>query len=55
VEPQGVIVGGWSYVLTTYALAAILLSAYTASLFLRLRRQPPRAAPDSSDGNSDGD
>lgn len=36
--PSGVIVGGWNYVVATYALSAVVLGAYTIGLILRLRR-----------------
>jgi CcmD family protein len=35
--PQGVIVGGWSYVIAAYAVVAIGLAIYAISLFQRLR------------------
>lgn len=35
--PQGVIVGGWSYVIAAYAVVAIGLALYAVSLFQRLR------------------
>jgi hypothetical protein len=35
--PQGVIVGGWSYVIGAYAVVAIGLTLYAVSLFQRLR------------------
>ena len=35
--PEGVIVGGWSYVIGAYAVVAVGLALYVASLFQRLR------------------
>ncbi len=35
--PEGVIVGGWGYVIAGYAFAAAVLALYGASLFWRLR------------------
>ena len=35
--PEGVIVGGWSYVIAAYTVTAIGLSAYVWSLRARLR------------------
>lgn len=34
---EGVIVGGWSYVIGAYAVVAIGLAIYAVSLFQRLR------------------
>lgn len=34
---EGVIVGGWSYVIGAYAVVAIGLALYAVSLFQRLR------------------
>ena len=36
---NGVITGGWSYVVTAYSLTTIVLIVYAISLFNRLRRQ----------------
>jgi len=36
---SGVIVGGWSYVVTAYVVTAAVLSAYTTSVLLRLRAE----------------
>jgi hypothetical protein len=33
---NGVVVGGWSYVVAAYSITAIVLLAYAASLFIRL-------------------
>jgi CcmD family protein len=35
--PQGVIVGGWSYVIAAYVVVAVGLALYAWSLFQRLR------------------
>lgn len=35
--PEGVIVGGWSYVIGAYAVVAVGLTLYAVSLFQRLR------------------
>jgi CcmD family protein len=35
--PEGVIVGGWSYVIGAFAVVALGLALYTVSLFQRLR------------------
>ena len=49
--PDGVITGGWSYVIAAYGLTAVVLVAYVASLAARARR----AATDRSPGESDDD
>lgn len=36
--PQGVIVGGWSYVIAAYSVTAVGLGLYMWSLGTRLRR-----------------
>lgn len=36
--PEGVIVGGWSYVIAAYTVTAVGLTVYTWSLRRRLRR-----------------
>ncbi len=51
--PQGVIVGGWSYVIATYALSAVVLSAYAGTLLLRLRRTRHDPSRDPSAGEGD--
>jgi CcmD family protein len=35
---EGVIIGGWSYVVAAYAITGVGLVAYVWSLFVRLRR-----------------
>jgi CcmD family protein len=35
---EGVIVGGWSYVIGAYAVVAVGLALYAVSLFQRLRK-----------------
>ena len=44
--PEGVIVGGWSYVIAAYVLVGVVLVAYAAHLIARTRslsaRQPER-------------
>lgn len=55
--PSGVIVGGWSYVIASYALSAVVLVGYTLALLIRLRRisrDPARIeAPPETDTGSD--
>jgi hypothetical protein len=41
---SGVIVGGWSYVVTAYVVTVVVLAAYTASVLLRLRAERRKAA-----------
>lgn len=36
--PEGVILGGWSYVIAAYAIVGLGLSAYAVSLIVRNRR-----------------
>jgi hypothetical protein len=36
--PEGVIYGGWSFVVAAYVITAIGLGAYVSSLILRLRK-----------------
>ncbi|MDH3254444.1 MAG: hypothetical protein OEM62_05570 [Acidobacteriota bacterium] len=36
--PEGVIYGGWSFVIAAYAITATGLTVYAWSLFFRLRR-----------------
>lgn len=36
--PEGVIQGGWPYVIAAYSMTALVLTAYAASLFLRMRK-----------------
>lgn len=36
--PEGVIVGGWGYVIGAYGLTVLVLGLYTASLTFRLRK-----------------
>ncbi len=36
--PEGVIVGGWSYVIAAYGISVVVLAAYTFVLLSRLRR-----------------
>jgi len=38
VMPEGVIAGGWSYVIAAYTVTAVGLSVYVWSLASRLRR-----------------
>ena len=33
--PEGVIVGGWSYVIAAYVLVGVVLAAYAAHLIVR--------------------
>jgi hypothetical protein len=37
--PEGVIAGGWGYVIAAYGLTALLLGGYCVSLILKLRRR----------------
>ncbi len=36
--PQGVVPGGWSYVIAAYSITAGVLLVYTLSLFSRLKK-----------------
>ena len=36
--PEGVIVGGWGYIIAAYALVAVVLVLYATSLIRRLRK-----------------
>lgn len=36
--PEGVIIGGWSYVIAAYGIVALGLVAYAVSLVVRLRQ-----------------
>jgi len=38
--PEGVIIGGWSYVIAAYSITAAGLAAYAWSLAHRSRRRP---------------
>ena len=38
-SPDGVIVGGWGYVVATYSITGVVLVAYAAWLVIRLRRR----------------
>ena len=33
--PEGVIAGGWSFVIAGYVVTAVVLAAYTVSLWIR--------------------
>ncbi len=35
--PEGVIIGGWSYVIAAYVLVGVVLAAYAAHLIARTR------------------
>ena len=41
--PTGVIVGGWEYVWAAYAVTAVILLGYTASLIARYRSERGKA------------
>lgn len=38
--PEGVIAGGWNFVIAAYAITTVVLVAYVASLFARRRGNP---------------
>lgn len=38
--PEGVIIGGWSYVIAAYTITAAALVLYIASVFRRLKKAP---------------
>jgi CcmD family protein len=40
--PEGVIVGGWRYVIAAYSITAVVLVSYVWSLHRRLRREQQR-------------
>jgi hypothetical protein len=42
--PSGVIAGGWEYVVAAYAITAVILLGYAASLIARYRAEHRRAA-----------
>jgi hypothetical protein len=42
--PTGVIVGGWEYVWAAYAVTAVILLGYAASLIARYRSERGKAA-----------
>ena len=42
--PSGVIAGGWEYVVAAYAITAVILLGYAASLIARYRAERRRAA-----------
>jgi heme exporter protein CcmD len=42
--PSGVIEGGWEYVWAAYAVTAVILLGYAASLLARYRAERRRAA-----------
>ncbi len=39
VMPEGVIIGGWNYVIAAYAVLAVGLALYVASLLWRARQR----------------
>jgi lipopolysaccharide export LptBFGC system permease protein LptF len=44
--PEGVITGGWSYVIAAYLISTAVLVAYTWSLLRRERRESQRGRDD---------
>ena len=44
--PEGVIVGGWSYVIAAYSISTLVLVVYTWSLLRRERREGQRSRED---------
>jgi heme exporter protein CcmD len=47
--PAGVIEGGWEYVWAAYAITAVILLGYAASLTARYRAEQRRAARQEAD------
>jgi hypothetical protein len=45
VQPEGVIVGGWSFVVAAYSVTAAVLLVYAWSLRSRLARTPAAREP----------
>lgn len=43
--PSGVIVGGWEYVVAAYAVTALVLLGYAASVLLRYRTERRKGPP----------
>jgi len=37
--PEGVVIGGWNFVIAAYTITTVVLAAYTWSLFRRRKRQ----------------
>jgi hypothetical protein len=51
-QPEGVIIGGWNFVVAAYVVTAVVLAAYAWSVRSRLarlqrNRQPPRKRSDT--------
>ena len=44
---QGVVVGGWPYVIAAYSITTAVLAAYAYSLIARLRRVDEEEEPSS--------
>ncbi len=44
--PDGVIAGGWSYVIAAYSITGIVLAAYAWSLLRRQRDEDHRSVED---------
>jgi CcmD family protein len=55
-QPEGVIIGGWNYVIAAYAVTAVVLAAYAWSVRSRLsklqsrNRQPVREPGEPTNG-----
>ena len=44
-QPEGVIIGGWSFVVAAYAVTAVVLAAYAWSVRSRLAKLESRTRP----------
>ncbi len=44
--PEGVVTGGWSYVIGAYSLTTVVLVAYAWSLYRRSRAEDQRSFED---------
>ena len=42
-NPTGVLIGGWGYVIAAYVVSLVILVSYTASVVLRYRAEVRRA------------
>jgi hypothetical protein len=55
-QPEGVIIGGWNFVVAAYLVTAVVLAAYAWSVHSRLAklqsrtRRPPRKEGEPIDG-----
>ena len=45
---RGVIEGGWEFVIAAYTVSAVVLIGYTASVYMRYRKERARAAAEDA-------